>query len=232
MKIKGNRMKIATTALVGVAGATAFSVITDEVPYPHSGPRSWVLDLQLPFLTNRRIDALLGVQPGERVLEIGPGTGLQSLHIARQLAPSGQLDIVDIQQVFLDSVMRRANAKNVGGIVPTQADARNLPFADASFDAAYVVTALGEIPEPIAVLREFRRVLKPTGRLVVGEFFDRHYIPLVTLMRRANASGFELVTRIGVPFAYLAQLRPVYQTHLDVGGAVPPTSELKQHVAA
>ena len=60
------------------------------------------------------------------------------------------------------------------------------------------------------MLREFRRVLKPTGRLVVGEFFDRHYIPLVTLMNRANASGFEVVTRMGVPFAYLAQLRPVH----------------------
>ena len=159
---------ITTAALLGVAGATAAAWATDEVPYPHSGPASWVLGLQLPFLTNRRLDALLGVRPGDRVLEIGPGTGCQSLHVIRQLAPSGRLDIVDIQQEFLDSVMRRATAKNVRGIVPTLADARELPFADASFDAAYVVTALGEIPEPITMLREFRRVLKPTGRLVVG----------------------------------------------------------------
>jgi ubiquinone/menaquinone biosynthesis C-methylase UbiE len=211
---------ITTAALLGVAGATAAAWATDEVPYPHSGPASWVLGLQLPFLTNRRLDALLGVRPGDRVLEIGPGTGCQSLHVIRQLAPSGRLDIVDIQQEFLDSVMRRATAKNVRGIVPTLADARELPFADASFDAAYVVTALGEIPEPITMLREFRRVLKPTGRLVVGEFFDRHYIPLVTLMNRANASGFEVVTRMGVPFAYLAQLRPVHST-VPVHSAVP-----------
>jgi ubiquinone/menaquinone biosynthesis C-methylase UbiE len=198
---------ITTATVLGVAGVTA--LVTDEVPYPHSGPWSWILDLKLPFLSNRRLDALLGVRPGDRVLEIGPGTGCQSLHVARRLAPSGQLDIVDIQQEFLDSVMSRAEAENVHGIVPTRANALDLPFADATFDAAYVVCALGEIPEPITMLREFRRVLKPTGRLVIGEFIDRHYISQVTLMNRANASGFEVVTRMGVPFAYFAQLRPV-----------------------
>jgi ubiquinone/menaquinone biosynthesis C-methylase UbiE len=71
-----------------------------------------------------------------------------------------------------------------------------------------VVTALGEIPEPLDMMREFHRVLKPTGTLVVGEFFDRHYIPLVTLMRRANATDFDVTAWLGVPFAYYAQLRP------------------------
>jgi SAM-dependent methyltransferase len=198
---------ITTATLLGAAGVTA--LVTDEVPYPHSGPWSLILDLKLPFLTNRRLDAVLGVRPGDRVLEVGPGTGCQSLHVARRIAPTGRLDIVDIQQEFLDSVMRRADAQNVTGIVATQADARELPFEDATFDAAYVVCALGEIPGPITMLREFRRVLKPTGRLVIGEFIDRHYISQVTLMNRANASGFEVVTRMGVPFAYFAQLRPV-----------------------
>jgi ubiquinone/menaquinone biosynthesis C-methylase UbiE len=201
--------KIAGVAALGIAGVTAMSTITDEAPYPYSGWRSWVLDLQLPFLTNKRLDALLALQPGHRVLEIGPGTGCQSLHVAKQVAPTGQLDIVDIQQEFLDAVMRRAKAKHVPGIVATLADARDLPFMNDQFDAAYVVTALGEIPEPLSMLREFHRVLKPTGRLVVGEFFDRHYIPAITLMNRANATGFEVVDRIGVPFAYYAQLRPI-----------------------
>lgn len=53
----------------------------------------------------------------------------------------------------------------------------NLPYADGTFDAVYAVTALGEIPEPDRVLREAARVLAPGGRLVIGEFFDRHWIP-------------------------------------------------------
>ena len=196
--------------LVGVgAAATAVAAwwLTDAAPYPYS--QHALLDLPLPFLTNRRLDALLGARPGERVLEIGPGTGLQALHVARQLGPSGRLNVVDNQRAMLDHVMRRAEAKGIGAIVPVHADARKLPIGGASFDAAYLVTALGEIPDPLAALREVRRVLKPTGRLVVGEFIDRHYVPLVTLLSHANTSGFDLATRIGPPIAYFARLRPV-----------------------
>ncbi|WP_222426600.1 class I SAM-dependent methyltransferase [Amycolatopsis rhizosphaerae] len=83
---------------------------------------------------------------------------------------------MDIQQEMLDHVGRRAKEQGVDNIVPNCADAHELPFADGSFDAAYLVTALGEIPDPARTLAELRRVLKPFGRLVVGEFFDRHQI--------------------------------------------------------
>lgn len=198
------RRLVAGGGIAAVAAAVWW--LTDEAPYPY-GQRA-LLDLPLPFLTNRRLDAMLGPRPGERVLEIGPGTGLQALHVAGQLGPSGQLDIVDVQATMLEHVMRRAEAKGIGGIVPVHTDARQLPFEDASFDAAYLVTALGEIPDPLAALRELRRVLRPTGRLVVGEFFDRHYVPLVRLLHHANASSLELTSHIGLPVAYFARLRP------------------------
>jgi ubiquinone/menaquinone biosynthesis C-methylase UbiE len=191
----------------GIAAAVVAWWLTDSAPYPYA--QRALLDLPLPFLTNRRLDALLGAQPGERLLEIGPGTGLQSLHVARQLGPSGRLDIVDIQPEMLDCVMRRAAARGISEVVPVRADACELPFPDATFDAAYLVTALGEIPDPVAALRELRRALKPAGRLVVGEFFDRHYVPLVTLLQHANASGFQPGMSIGPPFAYFARLEPM-----------------------
>jgi ubiquinone/menaquinone biosynthesis C-methylase UbiE len=71
------------------------------------------------------------------------------------------------------------------------------------------VTVLGEIPEPGTVLAELRRVLKPGGRLVVGEFMDRHYVPLVTLLRHAHTSRLQLTARLGPPLAYYAQFRAV-----------------------
>ncbi len=148
------------------------------------------------------------------MLELGPGTGLQALHVAPQLGPDGRLDIVDVQQEMLDHVMRRAKAEVQAGrnaaaaIVPHCSDARELPFDDGVFDAVYLVTALGEIPEPARVLSAAARVLKPGGRLVVGEFFDRHWIPFARLHRLADGQGLHLAERRGPSLAYLARFRP------------------------
>jgi ubiquinone/menaquinone biosynthesis C-methylase UbiE len=68
---------------------------------------------------------------------------------------------------------------------------------------------VGEIPGLGAVIAELRRVLKPGRRLVVREFMDPHYVPLVTLLRHAHASGLQLTARLGPPLAYYAQFRAV-----------------------
>jgi ubiquinone/menaquinone biosynthesis C-methylase UbiE len=188
------------------AGAVAAWWWTDSAPYPYA--QHWLLDLPLPFLTNRRLDALLAIRPGERVLEVGPGTGLQALHVAGLVGAGGRLDIVDIQQPMLDHVVRRAAAAKIGSIVAARADARELPYDDGSFDAAYLVTVLGEIPDPGAAIREIGRVLKPGGRLVVGEFADRHYVPLVTLLGYANEAGLRPSAWLGPPLAYFARFQP------------------------
>ena len=202
-------LAIAGGSAIAAAAAAAAWWYGDSAPYPYA--QRAILDLPLPFLTNRRLDALLGARAGERVLEIGPGTGLQALHVARRLGDEGRLDIVDVQEEMLDVVTKRAAAAGVGSITATQADARALPFPDASFDAAYLVTVLGEIPDRAAAVRELGRVLKPGGRLVVGEFLDRHYVPLVDLIGYGNQAGLELSARLGPPLAYLARLRRVPQ---------------------
>jgi ubiquinone/menaquinone biosynthesis C-methylase UbiE len=162
----------------------------------------------LPFLAKADLDQILQPRTGERMLELGPGTGLQTLHIAPQLGPEGRLDIVDIQQEMLDHVMSRAAEKALDIVHPHRADARELPFEDRTFDAVYLVTALGEIPEPDRVLAAAARVLKPGGRLVVGEFFDRHWIPFGRLHRLADTQGLHLTARRGPSMAYLARFRP------------------------
>lgn len=195
-----------------LAAATAAAAVawgwwaSDSAPYPYS--QRWLLDLPLPLLSQRRLERLLEPAPGERVLEIGPGTGLQSLPVAARLGDSGRLDIVDVQQRMLDHVMSRAAQCSLANIVPTNADAQALPFPAGTFDAAYLVTALGEIPAPDRTLREVRRVLKFDGRLVVGEFFDRHQVRRHTLSRHAQTAGLRVTQSIGPPFAYYARLVP------------------------
>jgi ubiquinone/menaquinone biosynthesis C-methylase UbiE len=203
------------TVLAATTGAAAVAAgawwFGDRAPYPYSQRR--LLDLQLPFLGLSDLDAVLRPRAGERMLELGPGTGLQALHVAPQLGPDGRLDIVDVQQEMLDHVMRRAQEGQAGrnaaaAIVPHCSDARELPFDDGVFDAVYLVTALGEIPEAARVLGAAARVLKPGGRLVVGEFFDRHGIPFGRLRRLADAQRLHLAERRGPSLAYLARFRP------------------------
>ena len=198
-----NNAKVALAC--AAAATTAAFWWQDSAPFPYS--QRWLLDLPLPFLTRTRLDAVLRPREGERVLEVGPGTGLQSLHVAPQLG-NGQLDIVDVQQEMVDHVARRADEQGIGNIRPVCADGHELPYDDGTFDAVYLVTALGEIPEVPRTLRELRRVLKPEGRLVVGEFFDRHQVRMSTLVSEAEGAGLALHRRIGPSFAYYAELRP------------------------
>ena len=73
----------------------------------------------------------------------------------------------------------------------------------ATFDAAYLVTVLGEVPDQDAALRELRRVLKPKGRLVVGELFgDPHMVGEASLRRRATAAGLRFGRRVGPRLGY------------------------------
>jgi len=150
---------------------------------------------------------ILAPAPGERVLEIGPGTGYYSLAVAAAL-DGGTLDIFDISQEFLDSVIRTARDRGIENVAATQGDARTLPYSDDRFDAAFLVAVLGEIPDQGAALRELARVLRSGWRLVVGESLasgDPHAVVFGKLRRRAENAGFTLERRIGGPLAYFTR---------------------------
>jgi ubiquinone/menaquinone biosynthesis C-methylase UbiE len=130
------------------------------------------------------------------------------LPIAR-LLEGGQLHIVDIQQRMLDHTMRRAGDAGISNLQPTRADAQALPYPDATFDGAFTISTLGEIPDSDRALAELARVLKPTGRLVVGELFaDPHMIMFGSLRERGERLGLRTERRLGGLLGYFALLRP------------------------
>jgi ubiquinone/menaquinone biosynthesis C-methylase UbiE len=172
------------------------------------GQRFWV-EAPHPLITRSRLHHVLAPKPGESVLEIGPGTGYYTADLAEWIGPDGMLEIFDIQQEMLDHTMRALAERGIGNVKPTQGDARSLPYADASFDAVVLVTTLGEITDQDAALREIARVLRPNGRLVVGELFgDPHMVTLGSLERRAAAAGLRLTGRSGPKLGYFARLEP------------------------
>ncbi|QYJ16799.1 2-methoxy-6-polyprenyl-1,4-benzoquinol methylase, mitochondrial [Rubrobacter xylanophilus DSM 9941] len=176
--------------------------------HPAACPYRYRLAVSLPrpFLTRNRLRRALSPSPGERILEVGPGTGYYALHTARWISPDGTLHVLDLQQKMLDHTTRRAAAKNIHNITPTRGDAQSLPYPDHSFDAAYLVATLGEIPDQDRALRELHRVLKPGGRLVVGELLpDPHMVPLRTLLSRAEAAGLRYEDRLGPRTGYYAR---------------------------
>src|SRR5438477_8296830 len=137
--------------------------------HPSACPYALRFVLRFPrrALARERLLAILAPQYGEHVLELGPGTGYYSLEVAATL-DGGALELFDISQEFLDDVLRQAADRGIDNITATPGEARALPFAQDSFDAAFMVAVLGEIPDQDAALRELARVLRPQGRLVVG----------------------------------------------------------------
>src|ERR687889_1407974 len=165
-------------------------------------------DLPPPLVTRPRLREMLSPEPGQRVLEVGPGTGYYVLQAVRWLEPGGTLDILDIQQEMLDHTMHRARAVGASNIVPRRGEAQALPYPDDHFDSAYLVATLGEVPDKWQALRELGRVLKRGGRLVIGEvLLDPHKVTFEELRRLTDAGGLDHERTLKGTLGYFAAFR-------------------------
>ena len=121
-----------------------------------------VLSLGQDRLWRRAVVAACAAEPGQRVLDIAAGTGTSS----EPFADSG----VDVVPADFSLGMLRVGHRRRSDLPFTAADALHLPFADAVFDVVTMSFGLRNVSDPDAALREFLRVTKPGGRLVVCEF--------------------------------------------------------------
>ena len=112
--------------------------------------------------------ALLSVKDGERVLEIGYGTGHSLVQLAQAVGRAGHVSGVDISQGMHDVAWRRVQESGVDDRVALcVAEIPPVPYDDGSFDAVTMSFTLELFPQDVipTVLTEVRRVLRSTGRL-------------------------------------------------------------------
>jgi phosphatidylethanolamine/phosphatidyl-N-methylethanolamine N-methyltransferase len=195
---------------VGTRALSVTAVENDFVERVY-GKLSTVYDLIFgPTLHPGRVTALerMGIQPGDRILEVGVGTGINTSMYPRNCHVTG----VDLSRSMLDKARERVAREGLRNVRLLEMDAQNLTFADDSFDIVYAPYLVSVVPDPVQVAREMRRVAKPGGKIIILNHF-RSANPILSRTERAISPftvhiGFK--SDLDLP-AFLAQaeLKPI-----------------------
>jgi demethylmenaquinone methyltransferase/2-methoxy-6-polyprenyl-1,4-benzoquinol methylase len=130
-----------------------------------------LLSFGLHHLWKRTAVKMLGLEPGDRVLDVCGGTGDLALLAARAVGRQGRVLIYDINRAMLAAGRPKvARSPLAGSILYLQGDAERLSCPDQTFDAAMVGFGIRNLTHPENGFREMYRVLKPGGRLMCLEF--------------------------------------------------------------
>jgi phosphatidylethanolamine/phosphatidyl-N-methylethanolamine N-methyltransferase len=135
-----------------------------------------------PTLHPGRVQALqrMHIQAGERVLEVGVGTGIN----ASLYPPDCLVTGIDLTGSMLDKARSRVEREGIKNIRLLEMDAADLKFADGSFDIVYAPYLISVVPDPVSVAREMWRVCRTGGRVIFLNHF-RSFNPVLAWFERA-----------------------------------------------
>jgi phosphatidylethanolamine/phosphatidyl-N-methylethanolamine N-methyltransferase len=195
------------------AGSRALSVAAVENDFVEGvyDKLAKVYDLTFgPTLHPGRIQAIqrMDIQPGERVLEVGVGTGINLSLYPKHCTVTG----IDFSSSMLEKARERTARKGIRNVRLLQMDAGDLKFADGSFDIVYAPYLISVVPDPVKVAEEMHRVCRSGGRII----FLNHFLSPNALLSRVERMISPYTIHIGFKAdldlpAFLAQadLHPV-----------------------
>lgn len=194
---------MAGVAGADIAGKPNFGMGRGKV-FPAAKALSLIRPLRRLVQSAPRTVAAMQLCPDAVVLEVGSGPGYFSPFLADAL-PRGALVAVDLQIEMLSLARQRLEGRPCRLV---QADAMHLPFRSGRFDAVFVATMLGEVPDIDTCLAEIRRVLAPSGTVSFCETRrDSDFIPSEVLTRLVEPHSLRLVDHHGHRWQYVARYR-------------------------
>jgi arsenite methyltransferase len=118
------------------------------------------------------------LKPGEHVVDVGSGAGIDSLIAARMVAPGGQVIGVDMTPVMVEKAGQAAQEAGLDNVGFRKGYGEDLPVDDDWADVVISNGVLNLMPDKTAGLQEMVRVLKPNGRLQIGDILVQKEVPL------------------------------------------------------
>ncbi len=128
-----------------------------------------------------RLVAIAKIRPGQRILDIACGTGWATMAAARAVGDIGKVTGIDIAEKMLEVARKKTEAAGLSNIEYRTGDAESLDFHEGSFDTIVCASSIFLLADIVKALQEWRRVLRPGGKVAFSSFGGDFMRPAYTL---------------------------------------------------